>query len=258
MQSIRVIFEDQDILVCHKEAGMATEGARTGKLDLISGAKNYLARKNSDDKKGRQRNLPPYVATVNRLDQAVEGVIVLAKNRKAASDLASQIKNRTADKYYYALCLGHFQKKNGSLSDYLIRREDNGLAMVISEKEKESFDGTAVTLESGEKIRLIGGDTKRASLEYEVVAENEKACLLKVHLLTGRFHQIRAQLSHAGHPILGDIKYGTDDSKKLTEELGVRNVCLAAYKYAIKHPGTGKREEFEIIPDNQAIRTMLP
>ena len=93
-EAIRVIYEDQELLVCHKAAGMATEGARAGKLDLISGARNYLARKNTEDGKGRQRNLPPYVATINRLDQAVEGVIVLAKTKQAASDLAKQIKDK--------------------------------------------------------------------------------------------------------------------------------------------------------------------
>ncbi len=113
-------------------------------------------------------------------------------------------------------------------------------------------------MSSGEKVRLIGGDVKKAELEYEVVAENEKETLLRVHLLTGRFHQIRVQLSHLGHPILGDSKYGNADSMSLSKELGIENVCLAAYKYGIRHPGTRKNVEFEITPDNQAIRDMLP
>lgn len=256
--TIRVIYEDQDLLVCHKAAGMATEGARAGRLDLISAARNYLARKNREDDKGRQRNLPPYVATINRLDQAVEGVIVLARNKKAASDLAQQIKNKSARKYYYALCMGQVPEKKGKLQDFVIRREDTGLAQVISESEKDSFSDGAVTLSSGEKVRLIGGVVKKAELEYEVVAENEKETLLRVHLLTGRFHQIRVQLSHLGHPILGDSKYGNADSMSLSKELAIENVCLAAYKYGIRHPGTRKNVEFEITPDNQAIRDMLP
>ena len=256
--NIRVIYEDRDILVCHKAAGMATEGARAGRLDLISGARNYLARKNTNDVKGRQRNLPPYVATVNRLDQAVEGVIVLAKTKKAASDLAGQIKKRSAKKYYYALCMGHFQEERGKLSDYVIRREDTGLAQVISAGEKDSYSDGTVTLSSGEKVRLIGGDVKNAELEYEVISENEVGTLIRVHLLTGRFHQIRVQLSGIGHPILGDSKYGSVESMSLSENLGIKNVCLAAYKYVVKHPGTGKTIEFEITPDNPAIRNMLP
>ncbi|MBE5828766.1 MAG: RluA family pseudouridine synthase [Butyrivibrio sp.] len=257
-ETIRVIYEDQDLLVCHKAAGMATEGARAGRLDLISAARNYLARKNREDDKGRQRNLPPYVATINRLDQAVEGVIVLAKNKKAASDLAQQIKNKSASKYYYALCMGQLPERKGRLKDFVIRREDTGLAQVISENEKDSFKDGTVTLLSSEKVRLIGGDVKSAELEYEVVSENEKSTLLRVHLLTGRFHQIRVQLSHSGHPILGDSKYASAESMSLSKELGIENVCLAAYKYGIRHPGTRKNVEFEIIPDNQAIRDMLP
>ena len=257
-EAIRVIYEDQDLLVCHKAAGMATEGARAGRLDLISGARNYLARKNTEDGKGRQRNLPPYVATINRLDQAVEGVIVLAKTKKAASDLAKQIKDKTAKKYYYALCMGHFPEKKGKLSDFVVRREDSGLAQVVSESEKDSFKDGSVTLTNGERIRLIGGDVKRAELEYEVISESDKQTLLGVHLLTGRFHQIRVQLSHLGHPILGDSKYGTEESIRLSKELEIGNVCLAAYKYAVKHPGSRKNMEFEITPDNPAIREMLP
>lgn len=257
-KSIRVIYEDQELLVCHKAAGMATEGARAGRLDLISEARNYLARKNTEDDKGRQRNLPPYVATINRLDQAVEGVIVLAKTKKAASDLAKQIKEKKAKKYYYALCMGHLPDKKGMLSDYVIRREDTGLAQVIDDSEKDTFKDGVVTLFSGEKVRLIGGDVKKAELEYEVISENDNASLLRVHLLTGRFHQIRVQLSHLGHPILGDNRYGNSKSQELSKELGIENVCLAAYKYGIKHPGTRKNVEFEIIPDNPAIKEMLP
>ena len=257
-EAIRVIYEDQDLLVCHKAAGMATEGARAGRLDLISGARNYLARKNTEDGKGRQRNLPPYVATINRLDQAVEGVIVLAKTKQAASDLTKQIKDKKVKKFYYALCMGHFPDKKGMLSDHVIRREDTGLAQVISDSEKDTFKDGAVTLSSGEKVRLIGGDVKKAELEYEVISENDSDTLLRVHLKTGRFHQIRVQLSHLGHPILGDSKYGTNDSIGLSKELGIENVCLAAYKYGIRHPGTRKNVEFEITPDNPAIRDMLP
>lgn len=257
-ESIRIIYEDQELLVCHKAAGMATEGARAGRLDLISGARNYLARKNTEDGKGRQRNLPPYVATINRLDQAVEGVIVLAKTKQAASDLAKQIKDKKVKKFYYALCMGHFPDKKGMLSDYVIRREDTGLAKVISKEEKESFIDGAVTLLSGEKVRLIGGDVKKAELEYEVISESENCSLLRVHLKTGRFHQIRVQLSHLGHPILGDSKYGTAESIDLSRELGIQSVCLAAYKYGIRHPGSRKNVEFEITPDNPAIRDMLP
>ena len=86
MTELRFLYEDDDILVCHKPSGMATEGAMAGQMDVISAARNYIARKNRENDKGRQRNLPPYVASINRLDKPVEGVLILAKNKRAASN----------------------------------------------------------------------------------------------------------------------------------------------------------------------------
>ncbi len=239
--SIDYLYEDEDLLVCHKMAGMATEGARAGRMDLVSAARNYLARRDRMNTKGRQRNLPPYVATVNRLDQPVEGVIVLAKTKKAASDLAQQIKEHRTDKYYYALCYGIPDEKKGHLTDYLIRRADNGLADIASD----------------DKVETIGGEPKKAELEYEVIATKDETALLRIHLLTGRFHQIRVQLGSRGYPVLGDDKYGNEKSIEYAMKAGIKDVCLVAYKYVFKHPSTKKKVEFEITPKNAAIGELL-
>ncbi|MCR5670249.1 MAG: RluA family pseudouridine synthase [Butyrivibrio sp.] len=256
-KDIRYIYEDEDLLVCHKEAGMATEGARVGSMDLVSAARNYLARKQREDSKGRQRNLPPYVATVHRLDAPVEGVVVLAKTKKAATDIAAQIKARKTDKYYYALCYGTFGEEKALLTDYLVRREDTSLAMVISEKQAKDITSDTVTLENGEKIRLISGGAKKASLEYEVIAKKDNMSLLRVHLLTGRFHQIRVQLSHLGCPIIGDTAYGSPESLECAQRHRIKSLCLVSYKFGLKHPTTKKHTEFSIEPDNQAIAELL-
>jgi len=230
MKKIEYIFEDEDIIVCHKPAGMATEGAGPGKMDLVSQVRNYLTRKNKQEgKKG-----PAYVGTVYRLDQPVEGVIVMGKNKKATSNLAEQIKRHTTDKYYYALCYGNVEPIKAHVENYLGRREDSGLAAIVSE---------------GEKVRLIGGDVKKAELDYEVVSSDEKNSLLKIKLLTGRFHQIRAQMAGLGYPIVGDTKYGTKESIKYSEEKGIKTVCLACFKFGFKHPSTGKKVNFEIKPE---------
>ncbi len=255
--NIEYIYEDKDILVCHKGAGIATEGAGAGRMDLVSAARNYLARKDNTETKGRQRNLPPYVATVNRLDAPVEGVLVLAKNKKAASELAWQIKNRTTEKYYYALCYGVPETKEGTLCDNLIRRKDTGLAYIISDEEMASVREGKVTLSGGEKTELIGGDVKKAELSYQVIASDEETALLKIHLITGRFHQIRVQLSGMGFPILGDTKYGSQESLKYGNDRGVRNLCLVSYSFSFDHPTTKKRMTFEIKPDNKKILALL-
>ncbi len=250
MKTIRYIYEDEDLLVCHKPAGMATEGAKTYTMDLVSAARNYLARKSG--KTGK----PPYVATVHRLDQPVEGVVVLAKNKKAAGDISNQIKNRSTGKYYYALCYGVIPDDRGKLTDYLIRKED-GLAAVVSETEKNSQKDAVITMENGDKVRTVAGDVKKAQLEYEVVKRTDNTSLLRIKLLTGRFHQIRVQLSHYGFPILGEKSYGSDESLRFSEKNGISDICLVSYKFELRHPSTGKKMCFEISPDNSQIKKML-
>ncbi|WP_029231447.1 RluA family pseudouridine synthase [Butyrivibrio sp. VCB2006] len=253
MRDIKWIYEDDDILVCHKPAGVATEGAKAYNMDVVSAARNYLNRQNRGKTADRK---PPYVATVHRLDQPVEGVLILAKNKKAATSLASQIKDRATDKYYYALCRGSFEEKKGRLENLLVRKED-GFAAVVTEEESKTLKDGAITSDNGEKIRIIAGEVKKAILEYEVVVEKEDVSLLKVKLMTGRFHQIRVQMANLGHPIIGDQKYGSDESLELTQKMGAKDVCLVSFKYVIKHPSTHKRMEFEITPDNPQIKEML-
>lgn len=235
-----VIYEDNDIIVCHKPPRMATEGARVGSMDLVSSVRNYLARQN----RGVNGKKPavPYVGTVHRLDNPVEGVVVMAKTKKAATDISAQIKDRTTDKYYYAFCYGTFEDKKGHLSNMLVRKKVDKLAAV---------------LEEGGKLDTISGDAKKAELDYEVIAEKDNCSLLRIKLLTGRFHQIRVQLSYIGHPILGDNNYESAESKSLSTELGIRDVCLVCYKFVIDHPTTRKRVEFTITPDNKYIAEML-
>jgi 23S rRNA pseudouridine1911/1915/1917 synthase len=199
-------------------------------MDLVSQVRNYLTRKSRQEgKKG-----PAYVGTVYRLDQPVEGVVVMGKNKKATSSLAEQIKKHTTDKYYYALCFGNVEPREGHVENNLGRREDSGLAVIVSEEEK---------------VRLIGGDVKKAELDYEVVSSDERTSLLKIKLLTGRFHQIRVQMAGLGYPIIGDTKYGNEESLQYSEEKGIKTVCLACYKFGFKHPATGKRVFFEIKPE---------
>ena len=256
MKEIKILFEDEDIIVCHKPAGVATEGARVGSMDVVNFARNYLARKNrASGKKGSGK--PPYVATVSRLDQPVEGVLVLAKTKAAATSLSKQIKEKTTDKYYYALSFGSVQEKSGHLTDYIARKESDGNAIILTEKEKDSLKDNVVVLDSGEKCRILDGGISNAELDYEVVAEENEMTLFKIKLLTGRYHQIRAQLSHLGHPILGDQKYGSADSKAFSESQGIKDVCLVCYKFAFDHPKTGKRTEFEIKTYNSQIGSIL-
>jgi 23S rRNA pseudouridine1911/1915/1917 synthase len=181
---------------------------------------------------------------------------VLAKKKSAASDLSLQIKNRSTRKYYYALCYGNPKADKEKLSDFMIRRQDTGLADIVSEDEKETLKDGAILI-NGEKVNLMGGDVKKAELEYEVIGRTEKTALLRVHLITGRFHQIRAQLSKRGFPIIGDEKYGSAESISYAKEQGIKELCLVSYSFSFKHPGTKKKVTYEITPDNREISSIL-
>jgi 23S rRNA pseudouridine1911/1915/1917 synthase len=260
MREIKIIYEDNDIIVCHKPAGVATEGARVGSMDVVSFVRNYLARKERKAASAGKPK-PPYVATVSRLDQPVEGVLVLAKTKAAATSLSEQIKEKTTDKYYYALVYGKIDEAKAHLTNNIARKESDGNAIILTDTEKSSFENETVTLESGERCRLLQDGIKTAELEYTVInsksLSDHEISLLDVKLLTGRYHQIRAQLSYLGHPILGDQKYGSADSKAFSESQGIKDVCLVCYKFAFDHPKTGKRTEFSVKPYNPQIGSVL-
>lgn len=207
---LKIIYEDEQLLVCHKPAGVATQTKRLGQQDMESLLKNNRASKGE----------PSYIGVVHRLDQPVEGVMVFAKTKEAASDLSRQVQMKEADKFYYAVTDGVPVEKTGSLEDYLLRDGRTNISKVV----KEGTTGA-----------------KKARLSYEVLEEDGTHAILKIQLDTGRHHQIRVQLAHAGYPIAGDRKYNADSSTTPGDHLK-----LCSYKIGFVHPKTHKKMEFEI------------
>lgn len=220
-----IIYEDEHVLVCHKPAGLATQSGRVGQPDVVSELKKYL--NTSGGAKHESKAQPPYLGVVHRLDQPVEGLLVFAKTQKAAAHLTKQLSEGSLNKQYYAVVCGQPMKEAGELVDYLVK--DGNVARVVSAQTEGA---------------------KKAVLQYKVVEAPVagKVALLEVHIDTGRFHQIRVQMSHAGLPLLGDSKYGTEASMALSRQLGIRNVALCAYAVEFVHPVTGKKLSFNIQP----------
>lgn len=135
-----IIFEDKDILVCHKAAGIAVQNARIGAADMESSLKNYLALKNTET--------VPYLGVVHRLDQPVEGVLVFAKNKKAAAGLTRQITTGNIVKEYLAVTDRMSEKRQGRLEDYLIKNGRTNTSEVVTSKTSGA---------------------KKAVLDYEVI-----------------------------------------------------------------------------------------
>lgn len=218
-----IIFEDKDILVCRKPAGVATQTKRLGQQDMESLLKNYRAKKGE----------PPYIGIVHRLDQPVEGVMVFAKNQQAAAHLSKQVQDRSIGKYYYAL-LTHFPDDlaDGVIEDYLVTdKKKNFTSVVDYEIWKDSIEN-------------LPKEAKYAKLEYKYLKGHDKdqncKVLIDIKLHTGRQHQIRVQFANMGTPLIGDSKYG--DAKD-GEQL-----ALCSYKLEFEHPTKKTPMKFEIQP----------
>lgn len=230
-----ILYEDDQIIVAYKPAGIATQTARAQQQDMVSELKNYLA-KNSKEKG------EPYLGLVHRLDQPVCGILVFAKTKSAAASLSHQIETGEMQKYYYAIVMGRPEKESDILLDYLYKDGHNNLSYVV----KKDFP-----------------EAKKAVLEYRVVKtlvaleENVEATMLEIKLLTGRHHQIRVQLSNANLPILGDAKYGSIKSKDFSNTSACRHLALCAHKLRFKQPLTGKELTFERDPEDEIFEAFL-
>ena len=221
---MNIQYEDKELLVVYKPAGLATQSARVTSPDLVSSVTRHL------------KGAPVYV--VHRLDQPVEGLLVLAKTKQAAAGLSKQLQAGTLNKQYYALVYRGAEEipKEGILADYLWKNPQTQKAEIVAQ---------------------ASGKGKQAKLHYRVMTGKDDIALLDVRIETGRFHQIRAQLAHAGFQILGDQKYGTQTSMERSEELGIKNVSLFAYALTFTHPKTGKQMEFQAKTQNPAISHLL-
>ena len=234
----QIVYEDEAVLVIRKPAGLATESAGIGQKDVVSELKNYVAKKNP----GKM----PYLGVVHRLDQPVEGLLVFAKTKKAAENLTAQLGKGTLKKEYLAVVCGKVPENTGRLVDYLAK--EKGMAVV-----KDAADAQAEKDADVQAEKAADPQAKKAVLTYTKKAETEKFTLLAVQIETGRFHQIRAQLSHAGFPILGDEKYGSEESKELSREKKIRFTALCAASLSFRHPVTGKIMAFTQAPQNPAF-----
>lgn len=211
MNELEILFEDASILVCYKPSGVAVQTKRFGEQDMESLLRNYLARKGEK----------PYIGIVHRLDQPVEGVMVFAKSPKAAAELNRQMQQRGFGKYYYAVVTGTLRQQKGTLTDYLKKDGRTNTSSVTDAK---------------------AAGAKRAVLSYEVLGSRNGQSLVQVRLETGRHHQIRVQMAHAGCPLIGDKKYGANEAS------GMRGIALCSYHIDFIHPVTGKKLLYEITP----------
>lgn len=234
-----ILYEDEHILVAYKPAGLATQTARVGRQDLVGELKNALGRRAASPGESHGRR-EPYLGVIHRLDQPVEGLLVFAKNKKAAASLSRQLQGEgcALHKRYYAALYGWPSRPEGELVHFL--RKEGDRAVVLGSSMGEGC-----------------GEAKRAALHYQVLRTEDvrgrKLALADIRLHTGRFHQIRAQMAHVGMPLLGDLKYGDEALREASAELGIRNVALCAYSLEFAHPVSGEALRFRTAPRGAAF-----
>ena len=210
-ENLKVIYEDNHILVVEKPPNIPSQSDKTNDIDMLTICKKYIK-----EKYNKPGNV--YLGLVHRLDRPVGGIMIFAKTSKAASRLSNQVREKIFKKKYLAVVDGKPENKTGILEDYLYKDERNNISKVVNKDKKNA---------------------KYAKLEYELIVYDEvkNLSLLSINLYTGRHHQIRVQLSNFGHSIFGDQKYGTRGKGK--------QIALWAYELEIEHPITKEKMTFK-------------
>ncbi len=255
----RILHEDNDIIVAHKPAGIAVQTARIGQADMVSELKNHLSRSGCGMPAGSRAG-EPYLGIIHRLDQPVEGILVFAKTKAAAAALTGQLQAQGGEgsfcKQYYAVLCGIPTDQQGRLTDYLYKQAvKNGGHNEYRAAVKRLNPERKSSLKDRQKSPAEEEKARRTVLEYQILQTQEEQglALADIRIHTGRFHQIRAQMAHAGTPLLGDLKYGNQRTLALSQSLGIRNVALCAYHLSFVHPALKQRMDFSIRPENPAF-----
>ena len=181
---MRVVYEDNHIIIVFKEAGEIVQGDKTGDEPLSEKVKQYIK-----EKYHKPGNV--FLGVVHRLDRPVSGLVVFARTSKALTRMNEMFRKGEVHKTYWAITQNAPSEPESLLENWLVRNE--------KQNKSYAYD------------HEVAG-SKLAKLTYKVIGKSDRYTLIEVHLLTGRHHQIRCQLAHIGCPIRGDLKYGAKRS----------------------------------------------
>lgn len=203
-KSLDIVYEDENIMLLNKKSGLLSHPDDREFIDtLIGRVKRYLYEKGEYSPDSEASFTP---ALVNRIDRNTSGIVIAAKNAESLRILNQKLKDREIHKYYLCVVHGALKENSGTLTGYLVKDEKKNKVTVY----KKPVDGA-----------------KTVKTKYEVLRSENGLSLLEIELLTGRTHQIRAQFSAIGNPLLGDGKYGTNE---LNKKSGLKKQCLCSYK----------------------------
>jgi len=201
-----VLYEDDGLLVINKPAGLAVHGGSGINLGLIEALRLMRPQARS-------------LELVHRLDRDTSGCVMIAKKRSMLRYLHQQLREGHIDKRYLALVTGRWPNRRKLVSAPLLKNN----------------------LQSGERMVNVSPEGKKSVTEFAIVKRFELCTLVEARPITGRTHQIRVHALHAGHPLLGDVKYGDKDSCQHFRQLGLKRLFLHAASLTLQLPGDGGR-----------------
>lgn len=204
---MRVVYEDNHIIIVYKESGEIVQGDKTGDTPLSDIVKDYIKEK-------YQKPGNVFLGVVHRLDRPVSGLVVFARTSKALSRLNEMFRTGDVHKTYWAITKNMPAIEEDRLEHWLVRNEKQNKSYAYT-KEKPG--------------------AKKAVLEYKMIGRTDNYSLLEVRLLTGRHHQIRCQLAAMGCPIKGDLKYGAQRSNP------DGSISLLSHRVEFVHPVSKER-----------------
>ena len=246
-EMLNILYEDEAILVVWKPVGMESQSARGFQADMVSEIRRYLSTKNREDNHNLStKSTEPYVGVIHRLDKPVSGVMVYAKEKKAAAALSKQVSEGKMHKKYLTVLCGKPVDNVEKYVDYLLKDEKENVSRIVD-----------MGIKGGKRAELIC-----RALETKEIPPYGQLTLAEIELLTGRHHQIRVQMSGHGMPIWGDNRYNPEFSQRQPAEPGTRiprraprtDVALAAFELTFTHPVTGKQLTFRQNPSGGIFR----
>ena len=199
---MKIVYEDNHIVVVNKKAGEIVQGDKTGDIPLSELVKQYI--KEKYNKPGEV-----FLGVVHRLDRPVSGLVIFARTSKALARLNHMFQEGSIHKTYWALVKNRPSKDEDELTHYLVRNEKQNKSYAYDKEVPHS---------------------KRAVLHYKIITQTDNYYLLEITLKTGRHHQIRCQLARIGCPIKGDLKYGAKRSNR------DGSISLQAHAIEFEHP----------------------
>lgn len=208
MPNLIILHETNDIIVVNKAAGLISEKSPFETITVESQVEQHLL-------KSKRK---PYIGVIHRLDRVTSGVMLFAKNKSTLVKFNEKFSSRNVQKTYLAIVKNKPMKNKTTLTNFLVKNNLDKRADIVDTKSKDALD---------------------CKLSYQLLKKNEHGYLLEVKPTTGRFHQIRAQLANIGLPIIGDEKYGSEETYQPL------SICLHAWQLTYKASDSEKSITFE-------------